>query len=320
MLNNVFIKFLDQTHAYVLYAFLSFLVTAVLLKIDFKFLPRDQGRIYALNGELSKGKTRGVGLIMMISFVLFSFLFIPFSVEFLLYAAFIIFEMISGYLDDASSSSWSEYKKGLIDLVVSVLISVIFVFNNSTDIYFGKSLISIHPVLYVILATVLIWMSINAVNCTDGVDGLSSSVGIVSMLSVLMIFSSSLPTSYFGYTLLFISVLLAYLLFNVSPSKILMGDAGSRALGVFLAILAIKSGHPISFLLFCAVFIIDGLTGLVKVFLLRFLKIGILKNIRTPLHDEMRKNHHWSDPQVVLRFSLAQIVFSTLLFIILSIH
>ena len=99
-----------------------------------------------------------------------------------------------------------------------------------------------------------------------------------------------------------------------------MGDAGSRALGVFLAILAIKSRHPISYLLFCAVFIIDGLTGLVKVFLLRFLKIGILKNIRTPLHDEMRKNHHWSDPQVVLRFSLVQIVFSTLLFIILSIH
>lgn len=320
MLNNVFIKFLDQPHAYVLYAFLTFLVTAVLLKIDFKFLPRDQGRIYALNGELSKGKTRGVGLIMMISFVLFSFLFIPFSVEFLLYAAFIIFEMISGYLDDASSSPWSEYKKGLIDLAVSVIISVIFVFNNSTDIYFGKYLISIHPVLYVILATVLIWMSINAVNCTDGVDGLSSSVGIVSMLSVLMIFSSSLPTSYFGYTLLFISVLLAYLLFNVSPSQILMGDAGSRALGVFLAILAIKSGHPISYLLLCAVFIIDGLTGLVKVFLLRFLKIGILKNIRTPLHDEMRKNHHWSDPQVVLRFSLVQIVFSTLLFIILSIH
>ena len=58
MLNNVFIKFLDQPHAYVLYAFLTFLVTAVLLKIDFKFLPRDQGRIYALNGAFKRENTR----------------------------------------------------------------------------------------------------------------------------------------------------------------------------------------------------------------------------------------------------------------------
>ena len=316
MLNSFFLKIMDQEHALLLYAFVSFIATAILLKLDFSFLPRDQGRIYALNGELSKGKTRGVGLIMMICFVFFSILFIPFSLEFILYAALIIIEMISGYLDDASSSPWSDYKKGIIDLIISVLIALIFVFHNSSNIYIGRYLITIHPVIYVILASVLVWMSINAVNCTDGVDGLSSTVGIISMVSVLLIFSS-LESSYAGYTLLFISVLSSYLLFNVSPSIMLMGDAGSRPLGVFLAILAMKTGHPFSYLLFCFVFIFDGLPGLVKVFLKRFLKISILKKIRTPLHDEVRKNHKWSDPQVVLRFGFIQIVFSIILYIIL---
>ena len=82
-----------------------------------------------------------------------------------------------------------------------------------------------------------------------------------------------------------------------------------------LALLAMKSRHPLCFLLLCAVFLLDGITGLIKVFLLRFLKIGILKNIRTPLHDEVRKNRGWSDAQVVIRFSIFQILCSIVWFI-----
>ena len=118
-----------------------------------------------------------------------------------------------------------------------------------------------------------------------------------------------------GFGMLFIAVLAAYLLFNASPSSQLMGDAGSRPLGILLALLAMKSGHPLCFLLLCAVFILDGITGLVKIFLKRFFRISILKNIRTPLHDEVRKNRGWSDPQVVIRFAIIQILFSVIWYI-----
>lgn len=57
----------------------------------------------------------------------------------------------------------------------------------------------------------------------------------------------------------------------------LMGDAGSRALGFYIAILAMQSRHPFLYLLMAGVMIVDGGIGLVKVFLLRFLKIAILK-------------------------------------------
>lgn len=56
-----------------------------------------------------------------------------------------------------------------------------------------------------------------------------------------------------------------------------MGDAGSRALGFFIAVLAMKSGHPLIYILLALVLIIDGGLGLVKIFLLRFLKIHVLK-------------------------------------------
>lgn len=315
MLHKVFLKFLDEPRLIAIYALIAFFLTAFALRARFRFLPVDQGRKNAVNGELSRGKTRGVGIVMMFCFALCIALFLPFRVESMLYALILIAVMFSGYLDDASKIPWSDYKKGLIDFVLSVGVAIVFVLNNPSSILIGTHEVSMHPVVYAILATVLVWVSINAANCTDGVDSLSSSVGIVSIASMLLIYRPSYETEYLGFGVLFIAVLCAYLLFNAGPSSQLMGDAGSRPLGVMLALLAMKSRHPLCFLLLCAVFLLDGITGLIKVFLLRFLKIGILKNIRTPLHDEVRKNRGWSDAQVVIRFSIFQILCSIVWFI-----
>lgn len=315
MLHSLFVRALAEPQLLAIYALVTFVLTAVALRARFRFLPVDQGRKNAVNGELSRGKTRGVGIVMMFCFALCIALFLPFRVESMLYALILIAVMFSGYLDDASKIPWSDYKKGLIDFVLSVGVAIVFVLNNPSSILIGTHEVSMHPVVYAILATVLVWVSINAANCTDGVDSLSSSVGIVSIASMLLIYRPSYETEYLGFGVLFIAVLCAYLLFNAGPSSQLMGDAGSRPLGVMLALLAMKSRHPLCFLLLCAVFLLDGITGLIKVFLLRFLKIGILKNIRTPLHDEVRKNRGWSDAQVVIRFSIFQILCSIVWFI-----
>ena len=59
-----------------------------------------------------------------------------------------------------------------------------------------------------------------------------------------------------------------------------------------------------------AVLIVDGGLGLIKVSLLRFLKIHIMKNVTTPIHDHVRKKSGWSNAQVVFRFAIIQIVVS----------
>ena len=87
-----------------------------------------------------------------------------------------------------------------------------------------------------------------------------------------------------------------------------MGDAGSRAMGLFIAFAAMKSGNPLIYLVLGLVMILDGGLGLAKISLKRFLKISILKNTRTPLHDHARKNKGWSDPQTVYRVAIIQAV------------
>lgn len=301
-------------------AMLSILVgcvlTFIILSLRLPFLPQDQGRAFAVNGELSKGKLRGVGLIIAICYVVTSLLFVEVTREYIIFCLLFLAVMLSGYLDDASKVPWQDYKKGLIDLIISVLYMVSFINYNDTAIHFFDKTIELHPVAYGILGVILIWVSINVVNCSDGVDGLCGSLSIVSIFSFVALFAAQLG-SFANYSLILIGCILAYLYFNTSPSSMLMGDAGSRAFGFFLAVLAMKSGHPFSFLVLVLVMILDGGLGLVKIFLLRFFKIKIFANTRMPLHDEMRKNRGWSDMQVVVRFSMIQILLTSILFCIL---
>lgn len=294
----------------------AFVITFLALKRPLSFLPSDKGRDYALNGNLSKGKIRGVGLTFVVCFLICSFIFLPVDREYVIYSILLFGVMLSGYLDDASDTPWNEYKKGLIDLILSVITILTFMDFNSTTIYIGTAELIIPKVLYIILGIILFWVAINVTNCSDGVDGLCASVASVVLISFSIIFSQTLG-KYAMANFLFVAVLLAYLYFNSSPSSMLMGDAGSRALGFFIAIITIKTGHPFIFILLAGVFLIDGGLGLVKVFLLRFLKVGILKNTLTPIHDHVRKKHHWSDTQVVVRFLIIQTFFSILAYVIL---
>ena len=201
-----------------------------------------------------------------------------------------------------------------IDLVVSVVTVLTFMNHNSLEVHFFGLDFQMPFVVYLILGIVLIWVSMNVTNCSDGVDGLCATLCMVTIGSFACIFFDQLG-DYANYGFIFIGVLLAYLYFNSSPSSVLMGDAGSRALGFFIAILAMKSGHPFSFIALALVMIIDGGLGLVKVSLLRYLKIRILKNTRTPIHDNQRKNKGWSDTQTVFRFAMIQVIISILFFV-----
>lgn len=295
----------------------AFILTFLGLKFPFPFLPVDQGRAYAVNGTLSKGKTRGVGLTFVLCFVICTLIFTPFKMEYLIYCILLLAIMLSGYLDDASEKPWSDYKKGLIDLVLSIMAVWTFLSFNSNIVYFGNIEINIPVPLYFVLGVILIWISINVTNCSDGVDGLCANICCVVILSFAVIFYGALE-NFVSISFMMIGVLLAYLYFNSSPSSMLMGDAGSRALGFYIAVLAMKTGHPFMYVILAFMLILDGGIGLVKIFLLRFLKIKILTNTRTPLHDHARKNKGWSDTQVVFRFTLWQMAFGVIGYFIQS--
>ncbi len=296
---------------------LGFVITFLLLQFGSKFLPKDGGRAFAVEGEKSAGKPRGAGLIFIGVFTVLSAILAPMSHEHGFYLILVLIAMMTGFLDDASKSPWGEYLKGALDLVVAILTTIIFLLNNTTEInltILNRSFV-MPKVLYAIFAVIVIWASINVTNCSDGVDGLSGTVGIISLLGFYgIIHKVGIGSSFAPMILILVSTLIAYLWFNSTPSKLMMGDAGSRAIGLFLAICALKCGDPFIFIPVCLVFILDGGLGLIKVFLLRFLKIRILKNVRTPLHDQVRKVWGWSNTQCVYRFAIIQMVICAVIY------
>lgn len=276
-------------------------------------LPRDEGRAFAHDGKLSAGKPRGAGLIFILVFVLSALIFAPMNLELIIYLILVTVEMLTGYMDDAAERPWGELKKGLLDLAVAVILAITYLSFNSNTIQLATLGISvtIPPVLFGVLIVVLVWGSINVTNCADGVDGLSGTLTIITLSTFYVIdYLMESGDEFNLLILMFMVCILGYLWYNATPSRLLMGDAGSRAMGIFISIAALKSGSPVLYIPAAIVLILDGGLGLLKVSLIRVFKIYILKNVRTPLHDHVRKNKEWSNTQTVFRFAIIQIVVS----------
>lgn len=307
----------------------GFFLTVFLLPRAWGILPKDRGREFSINADAAMGKPTGAGSIFITAFVVLSFLVVPVS---LAQAAILVFTwlvMLTGYLDDRSTRSWGEYLKGALDLALSVGASLIlyYLFFRAEPTYWlplTSRVVAVHPAVFLSVSTIVLWVSINTTNCTDGVDGLSGTLVLLALLSLGILFYFVLGHSKIaGYLLVphlvdgarwavivfaLSGTLMGYLWHNAFPSRVLMGDAGSRALGFFIGICVIVSGNPFVLLMTSGMIMVNGGTGLLKVALLRFFKIKILHNIRFPLHDHMRKNRAWSPTQVLLKFMILQVL------------
>lgn len=313
--------------------YLGYFVTYKLIPKFYDKLPHDRGREFTIkeNAEAAKGKPTGSGIVFITIFVLICVLTVPMN---WVRASIVLLTwvmMLTGFLDDRSVTSWGEYLKGALDLIVSVATSFILYYGAralSADgvvrfwLPFVSGSVAIHPAVYIIICTILLWASINTTNCTDGVDGLSSTLVLLGLITLGVVFYLVLGHSEIAdylkvphltngatWALMIFAmagVVMGYLWLNAFPSHCLMGDAGSRALGYFMGVCVMVSGNPFLFLATSSIIFVNGGMGLLKVFLLRFFKIKIFENIRFPLHDHMRKNRGWSPTQVVIKFSILQ--------------
>ena len=309
----------------------GFAITFILLK----FLPgeriilgHDRGRKFAQGSEVNIGKPTGVGFYFVLVFLVLSavicFFFNPVTSEKGIFEsrnavsglAFgllaVLAEMVTGWLDDRSKNPWNEYVKGALDVIVSLIGAYICVHFFGTDVYIALtgSYIEFNPVLFYILAFILFIVSINATNATDGIDGLSGTLSVLAIFTTFLlafIAGSLVDFNAVYITVIFVPVMLAYLLFNFNPSKMLMGDAGSRSLGFLIAFFAIYCRIPFIYLIVGLPFLCDGGISILKITVGRLTKrkVILFKNIVTPLHDELRKNKQFSVKRVWLVLVLA---------------
>ena len=289
----------------------AFAATVITTAVFAPHLPKDGGRAYAHDGKLSEGKPRGAGILFVLSFAGAALLFTPLTPERVIYLILLVICMMTGYLDDAAKTPWGEFKKGFLDFCVAAMVAFTYLKFNGSEVDLALLGISftLPAWIFAVLTVILVWASVNVTNCADGVDGLSGTLTIVTLLGIYGIdLLREADGDYAFMNLLFSVCILGYLWFNATPSKLMMGDAGSRAMGLFIAIAILKTGSPFLYVPMALVLILDGGLGLVKVSLIRAFKIHIMKNVRTPLHDHVRKNWGWSNTQTVYRFAIIQIM------------
>ena len=177
--------------------FVGFTLSYFFLPKFFKFLPSDRGREFTLTAEAAKGKPTGGGIVFISIFVITVFIFVPLDLLQISILILTWLTMLTGFLDDRAITSWGEYRKGALDLIICVAASFVLYFLNDR-VQQGQSIqfwlpfvtkpVTIAPWLFIAISTVLLWMSINTTNCTDGVDGLSSTLVLIGLITMGVIF------------------------------------------------------------------------------------------------------------------------------------
>lgn len=297
-------------------------------------LPRDRGRAFAVNAEQSIGKPVSAGLIFVSIFLIASLIFLPFTSVAIRTLPLIAVAMAIGYFDDRRTGGFSEYQLAAMDAVVAIVAAVVILGIGDTSIWlpFWRAPIVLPVWLGLPLASGVIWLSINATNCSDGVDGVSGSLtgtAIIILGGLLYAVIGNEPAAAYLHipfspeganwaimAFLMVGCVAGYLWYNASPSVVLMGDAGSRPLGLLIGMLVVATGNPVFLLLVGSVILTNGATGLAKIALKRFFGLHIFAKVRFPLHDHCRKELGWSNTQVLVRFMLLQLGVSALLIVL----
>lgn len=294
------------------FAFAASLILLIFKPFANKLLGRDRGRLYAVGSEVNKGKFTGVGIYFIAAFFVASMSFCAMSIGHRFLMLLLVASSLFGFLDDRSINPWKEWIKGVIDIGISATAAALapFVFSGWVSTFAHS--FEIPFFIYIPLGFALFVVSINATNATDGVDGLSGTLTIITTITLTIVAALrgtlNAPSALMG--IIMIMVLVPYLFFNIYPSKVLMGDAGSRGIGFFIALYAMMLHIPFAYLIVGLPFMLDGGLSILKITIGRLThkKVIILKNTLTPIHDHLKKQKGLSVPKtylVICGFALA---------------
>lgn len=198
---------------------------------------------------------------------------------------------------------------GLLIIAVAYVLFLTQGLKIGTETYIPiiKTYINIPIYVYIPLAIIVILGTTNAINLTDGVDGLSSSVSviIVTCLVVIGVTNQIYEVSIFGSIV--IGAILGFLIFNLHPAKVIMGDTGSLMLGGVISGIALYLKMPLLLLLIAIIPVLETVSVIMQV--AYFKKTGNRIFKMAPLHHHFELSG-WKENKVVIIFSLITLVVS----------
>ena len=219
-----------------------------------------------------------------------------------------------GFIDDflivvkKNNDGLSPSAKFLLQLILAVIIFFMYRNVSSMGILIPFTHVEIDlGWFYFVLILIMFTAESNAVNLTDGLDGLSSGCVLIALAPFILF---SILQGEYGLGVFLMAVfgsLLAYLKNNFFPAKIFMGDTGSLALGGLLAAVAMVLKQEILLVVIGGIFVLEVLSVIIQVTSFKLTGKRVFR--MAPLHHHFELSG-WSETQVVRRFWLAGIVFA----------
>lgn len=260
--------------------------------------------------HLQKGGTPTIGgLIFIVAFL------IPIALSLVFEQAKVAFVVLAilgfgaiGFLDDylkvvkKHNLGLRAKHKFLLQSILSIMFAVFaMTWGTETYIPFMRSYVSL-GMFFLPLIFVMFLAIDNAVNLTDGLDGLASSV--TSVVSVFFIVMGVLAGEWVVVLMAsaMLGGLIGYLKFNWYPAKVFMGDTGSLALGGYVGAMAVLLKMPLLIPIFGIVYFIETLSVIIQVAVYKKTKKRVFKMAPIHHHYEMIG---WSEVKIVTRFSIA---------------
>ncbi|MEM8632249.1 MAG: phospho-N-acetylmuramoyl-pentapeptide-transferase [Pseudomonadota bacterium] len=237
-----------------------------------------------------------------------------------------------GFADDYAKVSKNNHKgvSGRIRLGIGLLIAALAAgfaayfhppaLSNQLAVPVFKDVLINLGLLFVPFAVLVIVGSANAVNLTDGLDGLAimpvmiaaGTLGVIAYAVGRVDFTQYLDVHYVpgtGEILIFTAALigggLGFLWYNAPPAAVFMGDTGSLALGGALGAIAVATKHEIVLAIVGGLFVVEALSVIIQV--AYFKRTGKRVFLMAPIHHHFEKKG-WAEPQIVIRFWIISLI------------
>ena len=350
MLPDLLVPYADYFQPFNLFRYLSFrtggaVMTALI--ISFLFGQRMITWLKSLQGEgqpirddgpeshiiAKKGTPTMGGLLILIAFGVSSLLWVPFSSAYLWPVLFVALSFGAiGFTDDyikltkRSPNGLSGRRKLAFQLLAAFIVSMIFVELAPDDLRYGLAIPSIKDIViplgvfYIPFAMFVIVGASNAVNLTDGLDGLAIVPVIITALSFGLIaylvgnanFANYLQLHYVpgtGELAVLCGALigagLGFLWYNAPPASVFMGDTGSLALGGGLGAISVATRHELVLAIIGGLFVLETVSVIVQV--ASFKLTGKRVFAMAPLHHHFEKKG-WAESTIVIRFWIISVI------------
>jgi len=244
------------------------------------------------------------GLILLVG-VITSLQFHPAPLMIFLCAAFLLFSLV-GFMDDFKKAAWQDpsgisgrTKLAFQFAITGLLLFTLFrSFSLSSDITLFRGFQLHLPVYaYIVIMLLFIVGSANAINFTDGLDGLLINV---AMPTYFFFFLISDKPEVQTFSLVMIGCLLGLFLYNIYPARAFMGDTGSLAIGGSLSILAVIEKVEILIPILFSVYLAEQLSVILQVWYYKRTRLRLFR--MTPIHFHFSLKYGWSENRIVMTF------------------